>query len=103
MPRLDTIGEQIAQYKAQGKGHLSGHLVVWDEEIKARKEKKDKTRLQKELDSHDLYVGYNVEFDRIIEHVGNKAIAYGMILDWLRELKNPVLDRMMAAQEGPDV
>jgi hypothetical protein len=99
--KLEMIERLCADYRAQGKGHLEGHLVVWDEEIKARKEKKEKTRVQFEADNHDLYVSFNEEIHRIIKHVGNKAIALGMLLDWIKQLTNPVLDKLMASQEGP--
>lgn len=99
--KLEMIERLCADYRAQGKGQLEGHLVIWKDEIKKRKEKTDITRFQRELDSHDLYTGFNEEFDRIIGHVGNKAIAYGMVLDWLRQLTDPVLDKLMASQEGP--
>jgi hypothetical protein len=102
VPSIAAIKERCEYLIREGRGNESAHLVVWDEEIKQRRETKEKTRVQFETDSHDMYMAFIEEIHRIIKHVGNKAMALGMLLDWIKQLTNPVLDRLMAQQEGPE-
>jgi hypothetical protein len=102
MPSIAAIKERCEYLIQQGRGNESAHLVVWDEELKARKETKEKTRVQFETDSHDLYVAFNEEIHRVIKRAGVKAVGLQILLDWLCELKDPVIDRFMAAREKPN-
>lgn len=102
MPSISAIKERCEFLIGQGRGNESAHLVVWDEELKARKETKEKTRVQFETDSHDLYVAFNEEIHRVIKRAQNKAVGLDILLDWIKQLTNPVIDRFLAAREKPD-
>lgn len=102
MPSISAIRERCDYLIGQGRGNESAHLVVWDEELRARRETKEKTRVQFETDSHDLYVAFNEEIHRVIKRTGNKAIALDILLDWLRGLTDANVDKLCAMREKPD-
>ena len=61
---------------------------------------KQKTRLIKELDSHQTYSDFNAQFARYIELTGNPQIAYQIMLELLAALPDDSIRKMAKADEG---
>jgi hypothetical protein len=57
--------------------------------------KKERTRLIRELDTHVTYSEFNAEFDRYIEHSGgNPQIAYSLMLRCLAQLSDESIKKL---------
>jgi hypothetical protein len=102
MPSVHAAIEYLKEIEAKGEGGESCYLHVWKYHNREKKEAKEKTKCCFDTDSHDIYVRMNDNVHRIIDRCGNKAVAWGLIVDVLDALTNPKIDRIMAIQEGPD-
>jgi hypothetical protein len=98
--QVTTAIEYLQSLKAKGRGNESCHVVLWPEEHKARRERKEMSRFAIETDSHEAYMALNEAKDFVIKHCGNKAVAITMLIWAWRQLDGPTLDKLMAAGEA---
>lgn len=70
-------------------------LVLPRLEAKKRvKNTEGRTKLIKELDSHQTYSDFNGQFARYIELTGNPQVAYQIMLDLLKALSDEGIRRL---------
>jgi hypothetical protein len=84
--------------------HVYHIIDVTDEQEKRVKNDgpQPKTRFQIELEDAELYRQWNMQKDRILKRVGNKAIALSLMhRAWSEALSDAEIDRIVAEEEGP--
>lgn len=89
----------------EGRGDEPCHVVDIRREQRERITNdgpKPKTRFQIELGDAELYSDWNKEKERIIHRAKVKAIGLDLMLKAWQMLSDPLIDKLLAEQEGPE-
>ena len=99
---MATLREERARLQfleEHGHGDEKVHVVFIEEEAKKRIEnKKERTRLIRELDTPQTYADFNAEFDRFIRCAGNVQVAYSLMLRCLAQWSEKDIQKLAEDQ-----
>ena len=101
MPSVRTAIEYLKDLEKKGRGDEPCHVVLWPEEHKKRKERKEQTRFAIETDSHEAYVALNEAKDLVVKRCRNKSVAITLLIWAWRQLDDATIDKLMAVGERP--
>lgn len=105
MPSVSAAIEYLKTLEGKGRGGEKCHIVLIEEEEKARAENKGpvpRTRFQIELDDPELYSRWHIEKDRILRRAGVKAVGLDLMYRAWTMLTDALIDKLLAEQEGPE-
>ena len=95
MPRVIDELERLKFLVSKGRGDEVCHVVLPAEDAKARvKNEKQRTRVIWETDSPHAYSELNAEKDRYVSVVGNKTVAFSIMLAVLKGRSDEDLRKM---------
>jgi hypothetical protein len=105
MPSVSMAIEFLKALEGKGRGGEKVHVVLVEEEQKARIENKGpkpRTKFVIETDSPEAYTELHKCKDFIIAKAGNKSVAISLMIWAWRKLDGPMIDHLLAAGEGPE-